>query len=273
MIAAPFSARAAQSYDNCAGFIDTLPATITTQGTWCLRHDLSTAITSGEAITINTNNVTIDCNDFKLGGLAGGAGSIAYGIYANNRLNATVRHCNIRGFLYGVLIEGSSGGHVIEDNRLNGNLYVSVWLSGDGSVVRRNQVTNTGGGGLSSAYGILTDGAVDVLDNTVSGVLPTANSSGNGDATGIVAQNNPNGSISGNRIRGLVKLGTGSARGIDAYPSDRISLDDNLVVGDGSAGSIGLRCSSSHGRAKHNIVNGFATQLFVCGNDGNVLAP
>ncbi|HEY0661599.1 MAG TPA: hypothetical protein VGD21_09825, partial [Lysobacter sp.] len=62
---APAPAQAAQSYDNCTGFIDSLPATITTQGTWCLRKDLSTAMSSGNAITIATNNVTIDCNDFK----------------------------------------------------------------------------------------------------------------------------------------------------------------------------------------------------------------
>ena len=55
------SAYAAQSYDSCAGFIDSLPATITTQGTWCLRGDLATSVTSGNAITIATNNVTIDC--------------------------------------------------------------------------------------------------------------------------------------------------------------------------------------------------------------------
>src|SRR5690348_2627551 len=45
--ALPLPARAAQSYDNCTGFIDSVPATVSTQGTWCLRHDANTAITSG----------------------------------------------------------------------------------------------------------------------------------------------------------------------------------------------------------------------------------
>src|SRR5690606_24652633 len=79
-LAATQPARAAQSYDACTGFIDSVPATISTQGVWCLRKDLSTNITSGNAITIATNNVTIDCNDFKLGGLAAGNGSNAFGI-------------------------------------------------------------------------------------------------------------------------------------------------------------------------------------------------
>ena len=116
----PNAVFAAESYDNCTGFIDTLPATISTQGTWCLRKDLGTAVTSGAAIAIATNNVTIDCNDFKLGGLAAGAGTLAYGIRAANRYNTTVRNCNIRGFFFGLQFWG--GGHTVEDNRFDVDL-------------------------------------------------------------------------------------------------------------------------------------------------------
>src|SRR5687768_7170485 len=76
----PPTARAAASYDNCTGFVTTLPATIATQGVWCLKQDLSTAITSGNAIAITANNVTLDCNGFKLGGLSAGPASTATGI-------------------------------------------------------------------------------------------------------------------------------------------------------------------------------------------------
>ncbi len=135
---------AAQSYDGCAGFIDSLPAVITTQGVWCLRHDLTTNISSGNAITIGTNNVTVDCNDFKLGGLAAGSASVAKGIYANARQNAAVRHCGIRGFYMGIDLE-SGAGHLVEDNRLDNNLYIGIDVSADNSTVRRNRVYDTGG--------------------------------------------------------------------------------------------------------------------------------
>jgi len=276
LIAAPFPARAAQSLDTCVGFIDTLPATITTQGTWCLRHDLSIAITSGEAITINTNNVTIDCNDFKLGGLAAGAGTQANGIYADGRLNATVRHCNIRGFLNGVLLEGTGGGHVVEDNRFDGNTYTGASVAGDGSVVRRNQVTDTGGSSLLTvnAFGIWTVDTVDVIDNTVSGVMPSADGSSNSDAFGIYTFNNPNGRVNGNGVRGLVKSGSGVAYGIYNSASGRISLRGNDVSGDGSAGSIGLRCQNSSGSARDNTISGFATTISSCTDSGgNAVIP
>src|SRR5688500_16840215 len=97
----PAPARSAQSYDNCTGFIDSLPAVIETQGIWCLRKDLSTAITGSAAIDIRANNVTLDCNDFKLGGLPAGAYTDASGVAAIDRFNVTVRRCNIRGFYQG----------------------------------------------------------------------------------------------------------------------------------------------------------------------------
>src|SRR4029079_11229258 len=127
-------ALAAQSYDNCTGYITVLPAIISTQGTWCLKQDLATANATGAAITINTNNVTIDCNNFKLGGLAAGLGTTAIGIHAAARINATARHCNIRGFLGCIYFSGiTGGGHAIEDNRFDGNTYVAAQIEGDGS--------------------------------------------------------------------------------------------------------------------------------------------
>jgi len=51
-------AAAAESYDACVGFIDSVPAVITTQGIWCLRQDLDTSASSGHMIDIQANNVT-----------------------------------------------------------------------------------------------------------------------------------------------------------------------------------------------------------------------
>jgi hypothetical protein len=123
----PAEVEAAESYDSCDGVIQSLPTTISSQGTWCLKGNLSTSITSGAAITIATNNVTIDCNDFKIGGLAAGNGSVATGVLSENRSNAVVRHCNIRGFFRGIDLAGSSGGgHLIDDNRLDNYLYAGI---------------------------------------------------------------------------------------------------------------------------------------------------
>ena len=89
--------------------ITTLPATISTQGIYCLTGNLAAPSTfgSGHAITIDANNVTLDLNGWKLGGQAAGAGTLAIGIYSLAN-NVTVKNGIVRGFYYGVLLGGRS---------------------------------------------------------------------------------------------------------------------------------------------------------------------
>ena len=262
LLAAPFLAHAAESYDNCAGFIDSVPATLTTQGVWCLRHDLSTAITAGNAIVIATNNVTIDCNDFKLGGLAAGTGSAAIGIYANARSNATVRHCNVRGFNTGIYLNGS--GHLIEDNRLDNNLSTGIMTVGDNHQVLRNRVYDTGGRqGSATGYGIFADG--DVIDNTVSGVFAAA---ANSSAYGIFATRD--GLVRGNHVNGLAPTGTGSATGIYA-PGAGVRVDGNHVSATTATPGTGIWGLGAQTFCTNNTVVNFAVAYLQCGNSLNNL--
>jgi len=272
------SARAAESYDNCNNFIDTVPATVNSQGVWCLRHDVNTALTGGAAINVQANNVTIDCNNFKLGGLSAGAATSAWGIQATDRLNTTVRHCNIRGFAEGIYFTGASGGgHVVEDNRFDGNTYTSIYVEGDGSVVRRNAVHDTGGSTFASyvgqAQGIRTTYDVDILDNSFDGIAPAADGSSNGSAWGIISYSSNGGSaIKGNHVRGLAPLGAGASNAIYSGSSSLVTIDDNDLIGS-SAGN-GITCSGTDTRARDNIVKHFTTGLNGCGDaGGNDITP
>jgi hypothetical protein len=268
LLSQPRCAQAAQSYDNCTGFITSIPATISTQGTWCMKQDLTTAMTSGNAITIAANNVTIDCNDFKLGGLAAGVGTAAIGIYAIDRQNSTVRRCNIRGFEAGIFLESTfAGGNLVEDNRFDGNTYVAIRVDGDGSAVQRNRVFDTGGSTLgASAYGITSHYNVDIIDNTVSGVKPRTG--GNGSGLGIQTYLNSSNTVRGNRVSRVLGDGGGTGLGIYNFSSSRVVLRDNDLIGDALASSIGLHCNDANGSAKNNVISGFATGLETCSDDG-----
>lgn len=260
-------ARAAEGFDGCDGhYIDTLPATITTQGTWCLRHDLNTAIVSGPAIDIQTNNVTLDCNDFKLGGLAAGDGSVATGIYAADRQNIRVTHCNVRGFYRGIWLRGETRGHQIDGNRLEANLYGGIIVTGYDNTVVGNAVFDTGGSTKSNAP-IAIDAGGDVIDNTIAGVWVNASYAvGNVIgirifATGTLAR--------GNRITGLVRNGTGYAQGINAIGSNN-SVRDNVIgaplaatngAGIGGNGSSSTFCGG-------NTITNFAVAVGGCQDTG-----
>jgi hypothetical protein len=261
---APPPARAAASYDNCAGFIDSLPATITKQGVWCLRKDLSTAMSSGVAIGIAANNVTIDCNDFKIGGLAAGQGSQTWGVYADGRLNATVRNCSIRGFYAGLVLWGG-GGHLVENNRFDNNLLTAIMVrngSATSNLVQHNRVYDTGGA-PSSTSGI--EAEADLIENTVTGVFSSAVG---GDATGIAAYG-PGTEARGNRVRELVPGSGGSARALRARVT-RITLVKNRLSNDPAQPGVGVDAyNASDTICIGNTITGFTIPMANCMNVGD----
>jgi parallel beta-helix repeat protein len=268
------AAHAAESYDNCTGFIDAVPTTISTQGTWCLRHDLATAITSGSAITIAANNVVIDCNHFKLGGLAAGAGTGAYGIYAQDRHNATVRQCAIRGFHIGIYfygtatVTGPGSGHLIEDNRLDQNIWMGISLAGDNNRVQRNRVYDTGNAPYAStSWGINADNA-EVIDNTVAGVHATGSAN---NAIGIYLEGWGI-EARGNQVRDLVPAGSGVAIGISNnfgttnFTGNWVS-SILAVAGTGIVAKSGLPKSTCRDNTVVNFAVGIATNCFDAGGN------
>ena len=280
LLAWPGQAQAAESYDSCTGFIDSLPATITTQGTWCLKNNLSTAITNGDAITIDANNVTVDCNGFKIGGLAAEPDTEAQGISARARLNATVRNCTIRGFSHGIdFYEG--GNHLIEGNTIDRSTNRGIFIiNAPGSIVRNNIVANTGrstsfGPDSDSATGIYADGGADILNNTVNGVVGVVGGDNTIWVEGIFAGN---GSVVGNRVRGLAAIGAQFAfiDGIKVQGSTAVFK--NIVQAPGTAGGgenrVGIRCQDNLASAHDNVLLGFRAGIGVnCFSSANHTNP
>jgi parallel beta-helix repeat protein len=265
------AANAAETFATCTGFITSLPASIGTQGTWCLKGHLSTAMTTGAAIQVTVNNVTIDCNSFKIGGLAAGITTTAQGIRATDRANVTVRNCNVRGFYQGIYLndsgdDGNSNGHLVENNQMDGNTYVGIYVSGDDSVIRGNRVRSTGGSPhAATASGIYSEGSNDVLDNLISDVTPTG-----GSAFGIHTVGNYDGSIGNNRVRRLLPAGAGNAYGIANATPGRITITSNHLVSLDSSG-IGITCSSPKNHAEDNIISGFSVAVSNCNGNKNVV--
>ena len=259
LMGAGFALPAAAEVNECIS-ITSLPTVITTQGVYCLKQNLNASLASGAAITVNTNNVTIDCNEFKLGNLAAGPTTSAVGVSANSRLNVTIRHCGIRGYRTGVQLV--NGDYRVEDNRFDFNTQTGIFVSGDGSAIRRNEVIDTGDSdlpGLSAFHGINASGDVDIIDNNVSGVLATAG--GNSTAYGIRTEEMDSGLIKGNRVRNLVAAGSGARRGIWNQSGRRNTVEGNTIVMGGGllSADAGIRCGDGlilSGASRNNTVLG-----------------
>jgi len=214
----------------CNAFITTLPFTITTQGHYCFNKNLSTGITTGNAITINVDFVVLDLNNFKLGGGNAGLGTDAAGVGAANRSNLTIRNGNIRGFRRGIRIVGGSN-HVIENNVLDGNTQYGVFLDDDlsgvnpsGVVVRNNLISNTGGSTIADyPYGIYdwsSSRSNVARDNVVTNVFST-----NGNVNGIVMRQADHNLINLGATTGA-KWGTGGS-----YNRDNSVFNATAAVG------------------------------------------
>lgn len=242
--------------------ITSVPVVLSTQGVYCMTQDLATAINSGAAITVDTNNVTIDCNGRRLGGLGGGPASMANGVLSLGRSNITVRGCRIRGFRNGVLLSGLGGpdasqsGIVVEDNQLDGNLRTGITVVADGSIVRRNSVTATGTSEpITLAAGIQVANGVDVLDNTVDGVTGVGGPGGGSQLkAGIIASANERGVIGGNTVRRIVG---GSTFGILlSNPSAGVVAGNILMNANPAIGNVGISCGGQ-GLVRDNLLNGY----------------
>ena len=216
---------------NCT-VITYLPYTISTPGIYCLNANLETDMTTGNAITINVNNVVIDLNSRKLGGGSAGAGTLATGIYAYQRKNITIKNGTVRGFYRGIRLHDespftTSQGHVVEDVRADMNTYIGILAYGRGNIVRNNQVVDTGGSTHSAnPKGIYAVGpGARVINNDVYETLAQTG----GTAYGIHVNVGDASVVVDNRV-GNQALDAELSQGILIESSAGVTVKDNTVT-------------------------------------------
>ncbi|HEY8150436.1 MAG TPA: Calx-beta domain-containing protein [Vicinamibacteria bacterium] len=245
-----------------------VPYTITAQGSYCLVRNLSTAQASGAAITINSDFVSLDLKGFKIGGGSAGAGTQAYGVYALDRKNVTVKNGNLRGFFKGVYLADDSGtftvsqGHLLQGLLLDENTEAGLHVQGRGTVVRNTQVVRTGGtaalGADSSTYGIFVEGpGARVVDSDVTDTVGVG--SGTGIAIGLGTGSN-GAVVEKNRMANAVLAAASSGIRISGS-SSVLALNNRLAV----LGS-GIEYLSSSGHYRDNLTSG-VTVPFTGGTD------
>jgi hypothetical protein len=272
----PTPVRPAGSYDSCTGFIDSLPATISTAGNWCLRGHRYTSIIAGAAITIAANHVTVDCNDFRVSGLGAGAATAAVGIDTGlpgmgpPLRHVVVRNCRVQGFWTGIRVRGPA--NRVERNHIDASTFTGLHVIGAESgfiVVRGNRITDTGGRPLQTeAFGIDAVRA-RIEDNTVSGVVP-AGANGARSPTGIRVST---GLVQRNRITGLVASDGGRATGVQATVNAEVR-DNEILQAVATAGAGGQGDAGSAVICRDNTVQRYSEGVAAnCPGTGNLHQP
>jgi len=239
-----------------------LPWVISAEGTYCLVRNLSTAIASGDAITVAASDVRLDLRGFKIGGGTAGPATQAIGIHAVDQRNVSVLNGNVRGFASGVVLEDTSadlsgGGHRVERILADENTTQGIHVQGRGALVRRNQVvgtTGTGGGGTADSFGIRVEGALaHVIDNEVSGTVS------GGTAYAVAVSSGRGSVVDHNRVSGAAG---GASVGILFRSSPDATAAANRILGT----LAGLWFAGSSGTYRDNVTAGVATP-YVGGTD------
>ncbi len=280
-------ASAASSYDSCVGFIDIVPIVISTPGKWCLRQYLRTNLTATNAIEVQTNNVTIDCNGFMLDNQAAGPGTYSAGVSARGVSNITVRNCTIEGFYYGTFISSAESagvrgllgsGHLVENSRFPQNRYAGIHADGFGSVIRDNIVTNTGGApGWGGGVGIVAWAPVDVIDNVVDGVFGD-NQTADWENMGILAGGleltvAAGFHVRGNRVRNLAQKGTRWPQVGLSVTGYGVTVQDNLIAQHDPTSGYALLCRGQVD-IRGNIIKNYSQTFYdqKCDDQGGNIA-
>jgi hypothetical protein len=150
--------------------IYSVPFTISEPGLYYLTKNLAYSATTGAAITVQANDVTIDLMGFVISGPGASSGT-NHGIYMNGRKNVEIRNGTLRGFGYhGVVEDGEASGHqhIVINVRAVGNGWDGIRLAGYGHLVQGCTASENGAYASGSAWGAgmgIGDGST-VIDNT-----------------------------------------------------------------------------------------------------------
>ena len=131
--------------------ISSVPFTINSPGTYIVVNALVYSASTGNAITVNTDNVTIDLNGHYLTCPASGNG--AHGIYANSKADIRIRNGEITNFYVAVWLDyqgtgtNLNFGNTIDTVGFYNNGFAVYCAKSTGCVVRNCIVIGVSNGG------------------------------------------------------------------------------------------------------------------------------
>lgn len=197
--------------------ITSVPYTISNPGFYYFGKNL-THSDSGNAITVDANDVTLDLMGFSL--TKSGAIGVNTGIYMNGRTNVEIRNGTLRGFNSGIYEEGFLGNRhrIINVRAINNNN--GIWLCATDHLVKGCNASNNGGFGIIMGTGSIID---CVATNNNTGIYMN----GPGNVLGN--------SVFNNSFRNF-QLGGGGATAILADRNSAFGLATNYYVEPGTTG-------------------------------------
>ena len=139
--------------------IKSLPYTIPSSGFYFITRDLTS---TGDGITVEADNVTIDLMGFSLIG-----SDVGDGIDMDGRANVEVRNGTVKGFGYNGVREQSSNGksHRIIGLKVHGNGATGILLYGSGHLIKDCTASDNDYVGIYAGKGCAVIGNITCFNN------------------------------------------------------------------------------------------------------------
>ena len=162
--------------------ISSLPYTIASSGLYVLNGNLNGTQTSGNLITINASNVTLDFQNHYIAGAVGNTSQTTTGVYASEQSNLIIKNGTIAYCATGIDLEGNGSAttnsvdHQVDNMRATYCYSTGIYINnGPASRITNCQVSQTGYTGASQAIGIYAQGGgITIQGNAVSTVTASA---------------------------------------------------------------------------------------------------
>ncbi len=252
-------ADAANAQDPTCEPIDQLPFYIYQAGDYCLTDDLHSS--TGESIFVDADDVVIDFDGYAITGPAIDMGVAIYKFSIHNRL--TVRNGAIRGYSAGVWLRDGSG-HTVENMQFD-EMRTSIYLIGDQSVLRRNEIMRTQSTGRGDAVAIYVQGQKNKL---IDNVIVDTRADGDKDAYGLRVNASYLTSILGTRIVDTDAV-LGNAYGIHVDGSRLTRIEQNAILNLFVPGDTGIEGDAAkQSVCAGNYVAGFVLGIANCTDAG-----
>ncbi|MDJ0613134.1 MAG: hypothetical protein QNJ29_05615 [Rhizobiaceae bacterium] len=254
--------------------ITTIPTVINASGIYCLKGNLGTNLAAGNIISIEANNVVIDLNGWRVGGLAGGDGTLATAFASVGRRNITIRNGTIRGFAAAISASGlNTAGHRYENLLIEGATSAGMIIDGAAHRIENNQFFDIGSSSvLQGASGIISGpqalSGSHIVGNSFASINETSTSNGIRLSSGGILN-----VIKDNTIANV--FGPGTNVGILIGSMADTIIQGNRVMNPGVAsGAAGISIGSSARMiCADNIVDGYTTAIVGCNTLSNNITP
>jgi len=129
----------------CTTLFTTVPYVISAPGEYCLMRSARLTV-PGNAITINSSNVTVNLQGYSIFTGVTVDGQYAVGIYSMGRNNITVRNGRLRGFTKGVEMQSdqlSTANYLVEGLIVRSSGLIGLDVRGGNSTIQDNVVSDT----------------------------------------------------------------------------------------------------------------------------------